>query len=115
MAEIVQLDIKQGETFQRTLTLVDDTRTEPLDITNYTFRAAVRESYTSGAPVLEPTVTKMLPYAAGTVLVSLTSAQTRALTLRKYVIDVEYTDDSVAPVTEPLLEGYLVVRHSAVR
>lgn len=115
MAEIIKLEVKQGESFERMSVLVGEDKVTPLNTENYTFRGQIRENFTSDAPPIDFTITKMLPYTTGTVVISLTPEQTRSLTQRKYVFDIEFTDDSVIPQTKPLMEGYVVVRQSTLR
>lgn len=114
MGQIVQLNIKQGETYRLMLTLLSADKTTPLNIENYSFSGIVKENYTTETVVAIPSITKIPPYTAGTVLVELTSEQTSLLTQRKYMIDLEYTVPGIVSETKPLLEGYLVVRRSAL-
>lgn len=112
MAEITQFNIGQGETFKILATVENANTGGYLDITDYTFQGQVRENYTTEEVAATLTITKIAPPTSGSIYVQLSSADTAALTQRKYVYDVNMTSGSI---TRRILEGYFVVRPASTR
>jgi hypothetical protein len=115
MAELTEFNVGQGETFRIAATIISDSGSVPLDITDYTFVGQVRENYTTDEIAASFNITKLLPFDSGSVIVELTPDQTLGLTQRKYVYDVNMTSGSDAPITRRILEGALTVRPTATR
>jgi hypothetical protein len=115
MAELTEFNVGQGETFRIAATIISDSGSIPLNITNYTFSGQVRENYTTDEVAATFTITKLPPFNSGSVMVELTPDQTLALTQRKYVYDVNMVSGSVTPIKRRILEGALTVRPTATR
>lgn len=113
MADITDFQFGQGETFKILIHLKNrQADNAPLDITTYEFAGQVRENYTTDELAAELNFVKAEPYASGAVFISLTPEQTSVLTQRKYVYDVNMTDNGV---TRRILEGTLTVRPAVTR
>lgn len=115
MAEITEFSIGQGETFRFAATIINDSGSIPMDLTDYTFVGQVRENYTTDEIAATLSITKLPPFNSGSVMVELTPTQTITLDQRKYVFDVNMTSGSVAPITRRILEGLITVRPTATR
>ena len=115
MAELTEFNVGQGETFRFAATLINDNGNAPLDLTSYSFVGQVRENYTTDEVAATFTITRLLPFNSGSVIVELTPEQTLSLNQRKYVYDINMTSGSVAPITRRILEGLLTVRPTATR
>jgi len=114
MAEITQFDIGQRETFRILLTITNNDTGAPLNLSSQSFSGQVRENYSTDDITTSFGLEKALPHTSGSVYVTLTSAQTAAFTQRKYVYDINMTDDTTGYVRR-ILEGYFVVRPTATR
>lgn len=110
MATKANLVIDQGSTYSTTLTLTDEDG-EALDLTNNTAQAQIRKSYSS---LTYTSFTTSVNVAAGTVLLSLTAAQTSNLVAGRYVYDVELTDTVANSVTR-IVEGIVTVTPQVTR
>lgn len=115
MAELTEFNIGQGETFRVAATIISDSGSIPLNITDYTFTGQVRENYTTDEIAAEFTITKLPPYNSGSVIVELTPVQTVQLNQRRYVYDINMTSGSVSPIKRRILEGVLTIRPAATR
>lgn len=115
MAEITEFNIGQGETFKISVTLTDTDTNAPIDITHYTFLGQVRENYETSEVAATFGITKLSPYASGSIFIQLDSSQTSTFTQRKYVYDVYMVSGSISPINRRILEGYFVVRPTATR
>lgn len=115
MAELTEFNVGQGETFRIAATIISDSGSIPLNITDYTFVGQIRENYTTDEVAATFAVTKLPPYTSGSIIVELTPDQTINLTQRKYVYDVNMTSGSVTPITRRILEGLFTVRPAATR
>lgn len=111
---IQDLNMYQGETFQFTFTYyTDDTKTTPVDLTNWSARMQVRQRVSSANPVTGLNLTSpgdiTLGGAAGTVKVTVEATATAALPLnfskKTWFYDLELEDDSVPAVVTRLAEG----------
>lgn len=106
-AGIYNLEIEQGATFERLITLNTSTSGSPLNLTEYTGKAQIRRGYGSSEVTVEFTVTFLEPRSNGQLRISLTSTQTSALSpLYSYVYDLEITKSGV--VTR-VLQGTIIV------
>jgi hypothetical protein len=102
------LTINQGETFNLTVTWTDSAGS-PINLTGYTARLQVRETYSSTATVVSLTSGAgiTLGGAAGTIAIVIAASTTAALTAPfSGVYDLELVNSSV--VTR-LLQGVAVV------
>lgn len=112
MADITEFNIGQGETFKVLATIENVETGGYLDLTNSTFTGQVRENYNADEIAATFTITKINPFVSGNIAIELTPEQTSTFTQRKYVYDVNMTDNAV---TRRILEGYFVVRPAATR
>lgn len=115
MAELTEFNIGQGETFRVAATIISDSGSIPLNITDYTFTGQVRENYTTDEVAAEFTISKLTPYNSGSVIIELTPSQTVQLNQRRYVYDINMTSGSVTPIKRRILEGALTIRPAATR
>lgn len=115
MAELTEFNIGQGETFRIAATIIGDSGSIPLNITDYTFTGQVRENYTTDEIAATFSITKLSPLNSGSIIVELTPEQTLSLTQRKYVYDINMVSGSVTPIKRRILEGALTVRPTATR
>lgn len=117
MADITDFEIGQGETFKIRIQLMNqDNDMIPLDITNYILTGQVRENYTTEEVAATFEFTTVLPLTSGSFYIELPSSTTSQLFQRKYVYDVNITDNQPAvPVTRRILEGGLTVRPAVTR
>lgn len=110
------ITIEQGATFSRPMTYLDAARA-PKDLTNYTARAKFRRGTHDGPVVIESeaplsNLTLTLGGLAGTITLSMTAAQTGALTVTSGVWDLEL---ETAGVVTRLLQGTFKVTPQATR
>jgi hypothetical protein len=115
MAELTEFNIGQGETFRIAATIIGDSGSIPLNITDYTFVGQVRENYTTDEVAASFNITKLSPLNSGSVIVELTPEQTLSLNQRRYVYDINMTSGSVSPIKRRILEGALTIRPTATR
>jgi hypothetical protein len=115
MAELTEFNIGQGETFRIAATIIGDSGSIPLNITDYTFVGQVRENYTTDEVAATFNITKLSPLNSGSVIVELTPEQTLSLNQRRYVYDINMTSGSVSPIKRRILEGALTIRPTATR
>lgn len=107
--------IEKGATFRLGLTWRDANGT-PVDLTNWSARMQIRESINDAQAAVDlssPSAGIVLGGTAGTIAVTLTAAQTAALTIRRGVYDLE-VQDSVGNVTR-LLQGAVEVSPEVTR
>ncbi len=76
-AGVLNLKCEQGATFSRTVTISTGTPATPMNLTGYTARASVRKEAT-GPELVAMTCTILTP-ANGSIVISLTAAQTAAI------------------------------------
>lgn len=102
--------IRQGATFTLNASLTSTSSTSAaFNLTGYLVRAKMRQRYSSSTATVSFTGA-LLSATAGTLRVSLTAAQTAALTEGSYVYDVEvYTTAATPVVYTPLYGRALVV------
>lgn len=115
MAELTEFNIGQGETFRIGATIISDSGSIPLNITDYTFSGQVRENYTTDEVAATFTITKLTPLNSGSIMVELTPEQTLTLNQRRYVYDINMVSGSVTPIKRRILEGALTIRPTATR
>jgi hypothetical protein len=115
MAELTEFNIGQGETFRIAATIIGDSGSIPLNITDYTFVGQVRENYTTDEVAATFNITKLSPLNSGSVIVELTPEQTLSLNQRRYVYDINMVSGSVSPIKRRILEGALTIRPTATR
>lgn len=115
MAELTEFNIGQGETFRIGATIISDSGSIPLNITDYTFSGQVRENYTTDEVAATFTITKLSPLNSGSIMVELTPEQTLTLNQRRYVYDINMVSGSVTPIKRRILEGALTIRPTATR
>ena len=115
MAELTEFNVGQGETFRVAATIISDSGSIPLNLTDYSFQGQVRENYTTDEVAATFSVTKLTPYESGSIIIELSPDQTISLNQRKYVYDINMTSGSVAQVKRRILEGHFTVRPTATR
>lgn len=115
MAELTEFNIGQGETFRFAATIISDSGSIPLNITDYTFTGQVRENYTTDEVAASFTITKLPPFNSGSVIIELTPDQTLTLNQRRYVYDINIASGSISPIKRRILEGALTIRPTATR
>lgn len=110
--------IEQGATFEETFTwkIKDPYGVfQPVNLTGYTARMHVRESYDSDAIVLELTTSNggiTLGGAAGTIMLTVSATETAALPNGYYVYDIELVNGATV---ERKLKGQVVIDPEVTR
>ena len=107
-----KITIEQGATWTTTLTLADR------DLTGCTARMQIRETAPSPSPLLSLTSSPaagivITPGPPGIIAVTITAAQTTALTWKTGVYDLELV--SAGGIVERLLKGDVVVDPEVTR
>ena len=111
MAAYVELTIEQGANLTSTVT-VNDTQGDSVNLTTYSASAQLRKSYySSSANTLTATITGN---ANGQITMSMTAANTSALTPGRYVYDLIITNSTDNSKTR-VVEGTAVVLPSVTR
>mgnify|MGYP007077436155 CR=1 FL=1 len=112
MAATYNFTIDEGETWNLSMTwYTDSTKTTEVDLTGYTGRMKIKESF-DGADILELTTANgkiTLGGVAGTISLDLTEADTTSLEPRSYVYDLELV---VGSTVKRLIEGTINVTRS---
>jgi len=104
--------VQQGSTYNQTITLKDPTNTTPINITGCTAAAQIREQYTD----VSPSATFLCEInngVNGQIQISLTAAQTAALTIERGVYDIELTYPN--GVKDRILQGNVVISKEATK
>ena len=105
MATIANLKVDQGADFATTINLNNLDGTD-FNLTGYTVASQMAKSYAS---TTKTTITASITDAAtGAIQLSLTHAQTGALTQGRYVYDVEVTQTS-GNIKTRVIEGQITV------
>lgn len=112
MAELTELSIGQGETFKILITILNNSSSVPLNITDQIFGGQIRENYTTDDIAATFNFTKISPHSSGSLYIELTPFQTLEFTQRKYVYDITMTSGSIS---RRILEGPFTVRPAATR
>ena len=111
MAAYLEITIEQGANLTSTVT-VSDTQGDSVNLTTYSASAQLRKSYYStSANTLTATITGN---ANGQITLSMTAANTAALTPGRYVYDLVITNSVDNSVTR-VVEGTAVVLPSVTR
>lgn len=114
MATIKNLIIDQGTTYSLTIT-VSDANGNPLNLTDYTFRAQLRKSY-GATSYTAFTVVPDENRTTGKITISLTDAQTSGLKSGRYVYDIEMiSPESEGSEVTRVLEGIITVTPEVTR
>jgi len=110
------IEIEQGASFSRTITY-QDSAGSAVDITGYTIRMQARETVNSSTAYIDINTTDggvvITDAAAGEFKLTLTAAQTSAITVERGVYDLEVVDVS-GNVTR-LLQGSVVLDREITR
>jgi hypothetical protein len=104
----------KGSTFSRTLTW--KISGSPVNLTSYTARMQARTSHISGTVVLDLTTANgkiTLGGTAGTITLSLTAAETAAITQSSLAYDLELV--SVGGEVTRLVEGQIILTPEVTR
>ena len=117
MAQTYNIHVDQGSTYTLTVEYVDAAGA-PVVLTGYNARMQVRESVTSAttlASFTSPAGGLVVAGIAGTVALTITSAQTEAYTFTNGVYDLEVYDASIPPNVVRLIQGRFVVNPEVTR
>lgn len=104
-------EINQGDTFQREYIVTSGG--SPFNLTGYAVNSQYRETFADFGSIVVALTAVVTNAVAGTLLVSLTSAQTAALTSDIYYHDVQIT--SPAGVVTTIAEGYVTLNREVTR
>lgn len=107
MAQKANITIDQGTTFSSGIDLLND-NDEAVDVTNYTARGQIRKHYSSSNAVSFTTT-----LSNGSLVISLTAAQTANMVAGRYVYDIELVDPSNTVLR--ILEGIVTVTPEVTR
>ena len=111
MAAYSEITIEQGANLTSTIT-VNDTQGDAVNLTTYSASSQLRKSYySSSANTLTATITGN---ANGQITLSMTAANTSALTPGRYVFDLIITNSTDNSVTR-VIEGTAIVLPSVTR
>lgn len=109
-----QMNIKKGADFALTVQWTDSNGT-PINLSNYTAALTGREYWNSSASLFALTSTPLagivITPATGTLVITLTAAQTSALTPGRGVYDLFLTD--IGGVKTCILEGAITITPKA--
>jgi hypothetical protein len=111
MAATVNLTVDQGSTWSQDVQWKTGTPATAVNLTGYTARAQVRR--TASAADVVVSLTCAITAATGTTTLSLTAAQTSALTAGRYVYDLELV--SAGGLVTRLCQGAFVVSAEVTR
>lgn len=114
-AGTLKLVIDQGATYKNTLTWLDST-SSPVDLTGYSAQMQIKASEKSSAALIELTDVNgriILGTTGGTIVLSLTPAETAALTFSKASYDLFLTDSSGAATR--LVQGAVQLNKSITK
>lgn len=103
----VNLTIDKETTFSENFKLKKDGA--PIDLTDYTFSAKMKKSYTSSS-FYEFDVEALEPYSDGIIKVGMASSVTAAIPTGRYVYDVLIT---ISTNTIKVIEGNILVKGTA--
>jgi len=107
MATKANIVIDQGSTFASSIDILDD-NDEPVVLNNYTARGQIRKHYSSTNSVSFTTT-----LSNGSLVISLTAAQTANIVAGRYVYDLELVDPSNTVLR--ILEGIVTVTPEVTR
>ena len=111
MAAYSEITIEQGANLTSTIT-VNDTQGDAVNLTTYSASSQLRKSYySSSANTITATITGN---ANGQITLSMTAANTAALTPGRYVFDLVITNSVDNSVTR-VIEGTAIVLPSVTR
>jgi len=111
LAAYSEITIEQGANLTSTIT-VNDTQGDAVNLTTYSASSQLRKSYySSSANTLTATITGN---ANGQITLSMTAANTSALTPGRYVFDLIITNSTDNSVTR-VIEGTAIVLPSVTR
>ena len=101
---ILNLQIDQGSTFSKQITVYQTDGTTLQNLTGYTVASQVRKNYTS-TNYTTINATKSTPHTSGVIVMSLTAVQTAALKAGRYVYDlqIQHSDETVTRIIEGLI------------
>jgi hypothetical protein len=115
MAETLDIEIYQGDTFRRTLTLLDSDD-QPLDLTDYTFLGQIRRTVDSEV-VLATFDTTIVDAANGEVEIRLEADVTELLPVPStaWAWDFESQSNDASPVITTHYRGEVTVEKEVSR
>lgn len=108
MAAKSNIVIEQGATFTQSFVVANSAGTVQ-DLTDYTVRAQMREEYADVSETVAFSADISTPATVGTVVISLTAAQTELIESGQYVYDVEVintTNDAVTRIVQGIATVY---------
>ena len=108
-AGIYNFTIDQGAQYNTTI-VYEDSSGNPIDLTGYSAKMELREQSSSPNPaaltLTSPSGGIVITPLTGTLAITMTTAQTNALSARFYVYDLELT---VGGVVSRLIQGQITV------
>jgi hypothetical protein len=112
---VINATYVQGETFSLSLIWKTGDPATPVDLTGYAARMMIRREYQSPSPLLSLTHTSgiALGGAQGTIVITLTAAQTAAMSAGRAVYDAELV--SPAGIVTNIVRGVLTSLPNATR
>lgn len=118
MAESVNFTVRQGDTFDRTVTWEigpDENTLTPVNLTGYTAAMQIRATYASPSNVVSLTQASGLTLggSAGTIRIVISASATAALDARTYVYDLEVTSGS--GIVTGIISGTFTVTREVTR
>ena len=115
MAEVYDLEIDQGATFQRRITWKDG-NDNPVNLEGYTARMQIRKTIRSSEVIVEATTENgfiTLGGAAGTIEISIPADVTKTFDFKRGVYDLEL--ESAGGFVTRLLQGCVYVSAEVTR
>jgi len=109
MAGIINLSLDQGVDFNVTITLQDSSN-NPIDLTGYTGKSLLRQSYYCALNVFAITVAIPIPTNSGNIQLTIPASSTSYIPPGRYSYDVIITNNVL---TTKVLQGIMVVNPSA--
>lgn len=103
--------VQQGVTYNQTITLKNELGVA-IDLTGATIASMIREQYTDLTPIATFTCT-IVDAVAGKFNISLTPAQTSAITVQRGVYDIEIT--YLSGIKDRILQGNVVISLEATK
>lgn len=110
------ININQGATWVKLFTYLDSDGETPINLTGFTARMQLRQSYTSETPVINLTTENggiVITPLTGEIEVTMTATQTAGIPAREYFYDLEI--ESSGGIVYRVIEGRATVRPEVTR
>lgn len=108
MGQKINIIIDQGASFVTTFNISDD-NDEPINLSGYSSKSVMRQTYTSSITYPITTAT----YSNGAIVATMTANATNNIPAGRYVYDIELTD--VANNVSRVIEGMVIVTPGVTR